>query len=318
MVRLLISRVMLAAITVVIVVTVVFFSVEALPGDACTAFLGRQAQGERLATCQRVFGLDRPAVVRFADWAGKAATGDLGQSMTRKKSVNELIGYRLRNTAVLGLAACLVGIPIAIFIGILAGLWRDRPFDVGASSLAIVLMTLPEFVTGTVLLVLFAIKLKWLPGIVVASATSPVSALLSGIALPVIVLASIMAAHILRMMRSSVIDVMATDYIRMAELKGVPFGQMVRRHVVPNALIPSINLIALTIAWMLGGVVITETVFNYPGIGRLTADAIGDRDLPLVQGIALVLAGIYVGLNLLADILTLVMNPRLRTAIGRS
>lgn len=318
MVRLLINRVMLAAITVAIVITVVFFSVEALPGDACTAYLGRQAQGERLTTCQQDFGLDRPAVVRFGEWVANAAQGDLGQSMARQKSVNELIGYRLRNTAVLGVAACLIGIPLAILLGVFAGLRRDRWFDVLASSVAIVLMTLPEFVTGTVLLVIFAIELKWLPGIVIASATSPISVLLSGIALPALVLSSIMAAHILRMMRSSVIDVMATDYIRMAELKGVPFGQMVRRHVIPNALIPSINLIALTIAWMLGGVVITETVFNYPGIGRLTADAIGDRDLPLVQGIALVLAAIYVGLNLAADVLTLAMNPRLRTAIGRS
>lgn len=188
-----------------------FFAVEALRGDTFTVYLGRQVQDKWLATCQKDVGLDLPAVMRFADWAGKAATGDLGQSITRKKSVNELIGYRLRNTAILGLAACLVGIPLAILLGILAALWRARPFDVDASSLAIVLMTLPAFVTGSVLLELFATKLKWLPGIVVVSATLPVSALSGGSALPVIVMAPIMAAHIQRMTRSSVIDVVGTD-----------------------------------------------------------------------------------------------------------
>ena len=312
MIRMMIHRIALSLITVGIVIVVVFFSVEALPGDACTAFLGRQAQGARLESCRADFGLNRPASVRFVEWAGDAFKGDLGQSLTRKKSVNELIGYRMRNTALLGLTACIFGIPLAIFSGVMAALWRDKALDVGLSTLAILLMTIPEFISGTVLLVIFAIKLRWVPGIVVASATSPIGDLLGGIALPVVVLASIMGAHILRMVRTSVIDVMASDYVRMAELKGVPYWQMVRRHVLPNALVPTINLIALTIAWMLGGVVIAETVFNYPGIGRLTVDAIGDRDLYLVQGIALILSTIYVLLNFMADITTMLLSPRLR------
>lgn len=316
MLRLLIRRVLLATVTIAIAVTIVFLAVEALPGDACTAFLGRAAQGNRLLICQEEFGLTRPMAERFFEWVGAALHGDLGQSMARKDTVAELLGIRLRNTALLGLSACAVGIPLAIILGVIAGLWRDRPLDIGLSTFAILIMTIPEFVTGTVLILIFATWLKWLPGIVVTRPTAPLGDFLGDIILPAIALAGIMTAHIMRMVRTCVIDVMASEYVKMARLKGVPYATMIRRHVVPNALVPTINLIALTVAWMLSGVVVIEVVFNYPGIGRLIVDAISDRDMPLVQGIALVLAAIYVGLNLAADIATLLLNPRLRTLRG--
>ena len=313
MIILLIRRLILATVTIGIVVTIVFVAVEALPGDACTSFLGRAATGNRLALCQEEFGLNRPAVERFIEWIGAALQGDLGQSMARRDSVAELVGIRLRNTVLLGLSACAIGVPLAIMLGVITGLWRDRPLDISLSTFAIIIMTIPEFVTGTVLILIFSIWLKWLPGIVITRPTAPLSDFLVDIILPVIALAGIMTAHIMRMVRTSVIDVLNSEYVRMAQLKGVPYWTMVRRHVLPNALVPTINLIALTIAWMLGGVVVIEVVFNYPGIGRLIVDAIGDRDLPLVQGIALVLSAIYVGLNLAADIFTLLLNPKLRT-----
>ncbi len=309
---LLLRRLLLAAITISIVVVLVFIAVEALPGDTCTAFLGRAAQGARLANCQEEFGLNRSAAVRFGEWISAAARGDLGVSMARDTAVSGLVGIRLRNTLLLGLSACLAGIPLAIMLGVIAGLWRDRPLDIGISTFAITIMTIPEFVLGTVLILVFSIWLGWLPGIVITRPDAPIQDFLGDIILPVIALAGIMTAHILRMVRTSVIDVMSSEYVKMATLKGVPYWTMVRRHVLPNSLVPAINLIALTIAWMLGGVVVIEVVFNYPGIGRLIVDAIGDRDLPLVQAIALILAAIYVGLNLAADILTLLLNPRLR------
>ena len=174
-------------------------------------------------------------------------------------------------------------------------------------------MTIPEFVSATMFLLIFSIWLGWLPGIVTTPPNAPLFEFLSDIILPIVTLALVMTAHILRMVRTSVIDVMASDYIQMARLKGVPYWRMVFRHVLPNALLPTINLVALTIAWLLGGVVVIEVVFNYPGLGRLTINAIADRDLAMVQAIALILATIYVGLNLFADLLTLVVNPRLRT-----
>ncbi|MHA1554467.1 MAG: ABC transporter permease, partial [Alphaproteobacteria bacterium] len=239
--------------------------------------------------------------------------GDFGVSMKRKKPISGIVGTRLRNTAILGVTASVIGIPIAILLGIIAGLWRDRPVDLWISTTAIFAMTIPEFVSATLLILVFAVWLGWLPVIVTTRPDAPLLDFLSDIMLPIITLAFVLTAHILRMVRTSVIDVMASDYVQMARLKGVPYWRMVFRHVLPNALLPTINLVALTIAWMLGGVVVIEVVFNYPGLGRLTVDAVSDRDLALVQAIALILATIYVSLNLFADLLTLLVNPRLRT-----
>jgi len=205
------------------------------------------------------------------------------------------------------------GIPLAIILGVVTGLWRDRPVDLVFSTSAIFAMTIPEFVSATVLILLFSIWLEWLPGIVLTPADSPASDFFPEILLPVIVLAMVMTAHILRMVRSSVIQVMESDYIQMAILKGVPYWKMVFKHVLPNALLPAINVVALTIAWLLGGVVVTEVVFNYPGLGRLVIESISNRDLPVVQALGIILASIYVSINFIADLLTLMLNPRLKT-----
>ena len=313
MFRLIVRRLALGLLTLVLVSGIVFVAVEALPGDACTAYLGRMAQGKRLENCRRDFGLERPALTRYVEWTAAAVQGDLGISLKRNKPISGIIGTRLRNTLVLGLAAMIIGVPIAVLLGIIAGLWRDRPVDLWVSTTAIFAMTIPEFVSATLLILVFSVWLGWLPGIVTTPPNAPLFEFLSDIILPIVALALVMTAHILRMVRTSVIDVMASDYVQMARLKGVPYWRMVFRHVLPNALLPTINLVALTIAWLLGGVVVIEVVFNYPGLGRLTIDAISDRDLAMVQAIALILATIYVGLNLFADLLTLVVNPRLRT-----
>jgi len=224
-----------------------------------------------------------------------------------------LVGHRMKNSLLLAAVSLSVGVPMAIFLGVITGLWRDRPIDLFFSTAAILAMTIPEFVSATVLILIFSVWLGWLPGIVVTSASAPASEFFPEILLPVFVLAMVMMAHILRMVRSSVIEVMAGDYIQMATLKGVPYWRIVFFHALPNALLPAINVVALTIAWLLGGVVVIEVVFNYPGLGRMMIDAISDRDLPVVQAIALIVASVYVGVNLTADILTMVANPRLRT-----
>lgn len=313
MLRMLLRRCVLGAVTVAIVSAIIFLGVELLPGDACTAFLERDAKGQMLENCRKDFGLDRSALTRYFEWAGNALQGDLGMSASGRKSIAELVGHRMKNSLLLAAVSLSVGVPMAIFLGVITGLWRDRPIDLFFSTAAILAMTIPEFVSATVLILIFSVWLGWLPGIVVTSASAPASEFFPEILLPVFVLAMVMMAHILRMVRSSVIEVMAGDYIQMATLKGVPYWRIVFSHALPNALLPAINVVALTIAWLLGGVVVIEVVFNYPGLGRMMIDAISDRDLPVVQAIALIVASVYVGVNLTADILTMVANPRLRT-----
>ena len=229
-----------------------------------------------------------------------------------------MVGDRLLNSLLLGVCALLVGLPIAFTLGVLAALRRDKLLDVSVSSIAIAAMTIPEFVSATILILVFSGWLGWLPGIVTVSASAPLASFFPEIVLPVVVLAMVMTAHILRTVRSSMLEVLDSDYVRMATLKGVPYGRMILVHVLPNALLPAINVVALTVAWLLGGVVVIETVFNYPGLGRLMVSAISDRDLALVQTIALIIATVYVGVNLSADILTLLANPRLRTSATRA
>jgi peptide/nickel transport system permease protein len=317
MLQMFLRRLFLGAITVAIVSMIIFAGVEILPGDACTAFLEREAQGRVLENCREELDLNRPAVVRYLDWASDALRGDLGVSANGQRSIAEMVGARLQNSLLLAACALIVGVPTAIFLGVVSGLWRDRPVDLILSTGAIFAMTIPEFVSATVLILVFSVWLGWLPGIVLTSANAPASEFFPEIILPVVVLAMVMTAHILRTVRSSVIEVMNSDYVQMATLKGVPYWRIVFRHALPNALLPAINVVALTIAWLLGGVVVIEVVFNYPGLGRMMIDAISDRDLPVVQAIALIVATVYVGVNLTADLLTMVANPRLRTLYTR-
>ena len=318
MLKLILRRVALGALTLVLVSLIIFGAIEALPGDACTAVLQQDARGETLLNCQKELGLDRPATTRYAEWITGALRGDFGMNAHRTKRISEMVGDRVRNSLLLGVCALAVGLPVAFLFGILAALRRDRALDLSVSSIAIAAMTIPEFVSATVLILVFSGWLGWLPGIVTTSASAPIKDFFPEIVLPVVVLSMVMTAHILRTVRSSMLEVLDSDYVRMATLKGVPYRRMILVHVLPNALLPAINVVALTVAWLLGGVVVIETVFNYPGLGRLMVSAISDRDLALVQTIALIVASVYVVVNLSADVLTLLANPRLRTAATRA
>jgi peptide/nickel transport system permease protein len=294
----------------------VFFGVEALPGDAATAYLGQLATEESLKALREEFGLNEPPLERYVSWLGDLVRGDLGDSLSRRKPVTELIGNRFRNTAVLAAAATLIAVPLAIILGVLAGLTRDKWPDISVSLAAIISMTLPGFVIATVLVYIFAIRLNWFPAVTLIPSDAPVSQLLPNIVLPIITLTFVMVAHILRLVRTNMIDVMLSDYVQMARLKGVPTINIVFQHALPNAMLPTINIIALTIAWLIGGVAIIETIFNYPGIGSLMIHGITDKDLPLIQGIAIILSAIFIVINLIADLLSLFLNPRLRSARG--
>lgn len=316
MIMLVIRRLLLSLLTLFIISLIVYVGVEALPGDSATGYLGQWATPESLAALREEFGLNDPIHVRYLNWLGDIFRGDLGVSMVKRKPVIELIGNRFRNTVVLTITSALVGIPLAIILGVIAGLMRDKLPDVIISTTSIVAMTLPGFVTATVLIYIFAIRLEWFPAITLVPSDVPVIELFDTMLLPIITLTMIMVAHILRLVRTNMIDVMVSDYVQMARLKGVPTRQIVFKHALPNAMLPTINIVALTLAWLVGGVAIIETVFNFPGIGKLLIDAITDRDFALVQGIAMILSGIYIALNLTADLLSLVLNPKLRTARG--
>ena len=318
MFKLILRRLLLGLATVGLVSLIIFGAVEALPGDACTAILQQDAQGQRLANCRAELGLDRPAWSRYGQWVGGVLRGDLGVSTHGAQPIAGIVGARLQNSLLLGGCALALGLPLAFGLGIAAALQRDRWLDVTVSSGAIAAMTIPEFVSATVLILVFSAWLGWLPGIVTVSADAPWTHFFPEILLPAVVLAMVMTAHILRTVRSSMIEVLDGEFVRMATLKGVPHAPRVMRHVLPNALLPAINVVALTIAWLLGGVVVIETVFNYPGLGRLTVTAISERDLAVVQTVALIVSALYVAINLAADLLTLLANPRLRTAVTRA
>lgn len=308
------QRLFFAIFTLIFVSGLVFSSVEALPGNVCTAYLKRAAQGPRLEKCIKQQGLDKPAITRYGEWVVGVFKGDFGVSLKRRKPISELIGERFSNTAILAGFASLIGIPLALILGFWAGIRRDKPADLIISTVAMLAMTIPEFVTAAILIFVFAVWLNWFPAVTVVSPSASFMELLPNVVLPVIVLAFVMTAHILRMTRASVIDVMTSDFIQMAKLKGVPSKQIFWKHLAPSALIPAVNVIALTIAWLLGGVVVIEQVFNYPGMGTLMLQAIYDRDLPLVQAIALIFASIYIVVNLLADVIMVILDPRLHSS----
>ena len=305
---------MFAAFTLVFVSGLVFVAVEALPGNVCTAFLQRFAQGPRLEKCIEQQGLNRPAVERYVQWVSGAVQGDLGTSLKKRRPISDLLSERIRNTAVLAGTAAMIGVPLALIFGFWAGIRRDKPPDLVISTVAMLAMTIPEFVTASVLIFIFAITLNWFPAVTIVPQSATIMELLPNIILPVIVLAFVMMAHILRITRASVVSVLTSEFIQMARLKGVPPRQLFWRHLAPSALIPAVNVVALTVAWLLGGVVIVEQVFNYPGMGTLMLQAIYDRDLPLVQAITLLFAMIYILANLTADIAMILLDPRIRTS----
>jgi len=313
MLFLIIKRIFLGFITLFIVSIITFVGTEILPGDACTTYLEREAYGAALEACYERLGLNIPAYERYLSWAYNVINGDFGYSLSGEMPINEVLGPRIKNSMVLASAAIIIGIPLALILGIITALWRDKLPDITISTITIFAMTIPEFISATLLILIVAIWLQWLPGIVIVPTDVTFFELLPNIILPVIAIAMIMTAHMARMVRSSVIQVMGSDYVQMAILKGVPYWKMVFKHVLPNALLPAINVVALTIAWLLGGVVVTEVVFNYPGLGRLVIESISNRDLPTVQALAIILASIYVSINLIADLLTLMLNPRLKS-----
>lgn len=314
MLRRSLHRLGLSLLTLWLVSLGVFFAVEALPGDAATALIPREERTpENVAFLRKELGLDRPAPVRYAAWLGGGLRWDWGESLAWRAPITEVVAPRLRNTALMAALATAVGLPLAVGLGVLAGLCRDRWPDLTVSGFALVGMSLPEFVVGSLLILVFALRLGWLPAVTTVRADAPLPALLPNLWLPVATLAVGMAAYVLRLVRTSLVDALASDHAQMASLKGVPGPRVVLRHALPSALLPTVHVAALTVAGLLGGGVVVEQVFNYPGIGNLLVEGVYDRDLPLVQALVLLAAAVQIGCSLLADAASVALDPRLRT-----
>jgi peptide/nickel transport system permease protein len=310
--RFIIRRLLLIILVLFLVSVIVFFITSVIPGDTAQAMLGQAATPTSLAALRHRLGLDQPPPLRYLLWLGNLLRGNLGDSPTMQLAIAPLLLNKLANSALLAAAAFLFTVPLSLLLGVIAGLNKNRWSDNVISLVTLAGVAQPEFVTGTYLIVIFALSLHWLPATSTLGQGAGQNIL--SLILPVITLSLVLLAYIGRMTRTNVIDVMETDYIRSAILKGLPYRAVVIRHALRNALLPSITIIASNVGWLLGGIVVTENLFGYPGIGRLLLQAVQNRDVPLLQDITLIIALIFALSNLAADILYAVLNPRVRYA----
>jgi peptide/nickel transport system permease protein len=311
-----IRRTLLGLLTLFLVSIVVFAATQVLPSDPARAILGRNATPESLKTLREQLNLDRPVVTQYTDWLKGLVTGDLGRSLAADEPVTKLIGKRVQNSAVLMLLAALISIPLSIVLGSVAARRRDQSFDHATSIVLLALAALPEFVVAIGLVVLFATTVfELLPAVSLIPPDESAWSHPKELVLPVTALVLAVTPPIARIMRASMVDVLESDYVEMARLKGLPERTVLWRHALPNGIAPTIQVIALNLAYLAGGIVVVEFVFAYPGIGGAFVDAVSNRDLPVVQALAILIAALYVFLNLFADIATILVSPRLRTSL---
>jgi len=313
--KLVVRRLALGVLTLWLISLVVFAAVLALPGDAATAILGREATPDRVAALRDQLNLNDSVVSQYLQWIGGVVTGSFGTSAATQQPVSDLLSARVGNSAFLVLVASLVAVPLSIAIGVWTAMRRDRPVDHVASTTTLVLAALPEFVIGIGLVLLFATSVfQIFPAVSLLAPGERAWQNPDVVVLPAATLVLAVTPYISRIMRGSMVEVLESEYVTMARLKGLSERTVIWRHAVPNAIVPAIQVAALQLAWMAGGVVVVEFVFSYPGIGAALVDAVGDRDMPVVQTVTMLAAGVYVLLNLLADLATIVVTPKLRTA----
>lgn len=313
--RLILRRIGLGLLTLWLVSLIVFAAVLALPGDAATAILGKEATPDRVAALRDQLNLNDSVISQYFQWLGGLLTGDLGTSAATQEPVSDLLSARVGNSVFLVVVASLVALPLSLLIGVWTAMRRDRPVDHITSTVTLVLAALPEFVIGIALVLLFATSVSHvLPAVSILPPGTHAWEDPEVVVLPAATLVLAVTPYISRIMRGSMVEVLESEYVTMARLKGLPERTVIWRHAVPNAIVPAIQVTALQLAWMAGGVVVVEFVFQYPGIGAALVDAVALRDMPVVQTVTMLAAGIYVGLNLLADIATILVTPKLRTA----
>jgi peptide/nickel transport system permease protein len=311
--RLIGARIASALLTLLLVSLVVFVISGLLPGDAAQEMLGQSATPEQLAALRHQLGLDLPAHVRYFSWLTGMLGGNPGQSMVANMPVSDIIAERLPNSLVLAALTTAVSVPVALFVGILSAMRRGSSTDRALNILTLTLVAVPEFLVATIAVLVFAVKLRLLPSITLVSEDSTWGAFLRSYALPVMTLAFVVIAQMARMTRAAIIDQLNRPYVEMAVLKGVRPGRIVLRHVLPNAIGPIVNAMALSLSYLLGGAIIVETIFNYPGLASLMVNAVTSRDMALLQTCAMIFCAAYLLLVLIADVVAILSNPRLRS-----
>ena len=310
--KLLAQRIALALLSLLAVSVIVFAVTAVLPGDAAQEQLGQDATPEAVAALRAQMGLDAPAPERYLRWLSGLWRGELGTSATTQLPVSELIASRLPNSLLLAAVTALFSVPIALTLGIAAAVWRGSWFDRVASTGAVAIVSVPEFLVATLAVLIFAVQLRWLPALSYVNDIESAGQLLRAFAMPVLTLCCVIVAQMMRMSRAAVIDQLEAPYIEMVRLKGASPLRMVLAHALPNAVGPIANAVALSLSYLLGGVIIVETIFNYPGIAKLMVDGVSQRDMPLVQACAMLFCAAYLILVTTADIFGIVANPRLR------
>ena len=314
--RTVLQRLGLGILTLLAVSVIIFSALAFLPGGYAENILGQGATPETVAAFNRELGLDRSAVVRYVEWIGNVLQGDFGYSYsglsgTIKRSVSAIIAPRLYNTFFLATMAATIAVPLSLFLGVMAALYRNSWFDRIINSVTLTAIALPEFFIAYVLVFILAVKLRWFyPNSTVSTDTSFLEHLYRA-ALPALTMTLVIIAHMMRMTRAAIINLLASPYIEMAQLKGISRSKVIVRHALPNAWAPIATVIAFNLAYLVVGVVVVEVVFVYPGIGQMMVDAVSSRDMPVVQACALIFAATYILLNLLADVVSIITNPRL-------
>ena len=315
---LIVKRLGLGVLTLLIISIIIFGAMEALPGDTAQQILGQGATPESLAALREELGLNQPLPVRYLAWLTDALQGDFGISVANQREVAEQLGPRFANTLWLAAFAAIIAVPLAITLGVLAALYRNSIFDRVSNALALTSISSPEFFIGYILVLFFAVQNQIFPPI--ASVTpgmplyvpGPQNGLIEATFLPALTMALVVTAYMMRMTRAAIINLLASPYIEMARLKGVPQRRIIVRHALPNALAPIINVVALNLAYLITGVVLVEVVFVYPGVGQLLVDSVSKQDGPVVQACCLIFAATFILFNLIADVGSIVTNPRLR------
>lgn len=306
------QRIALGALLLLAISAIIFAGTNILPGDVAESILGQSATPEALANLRRELGLNTPAIQRYFSWLGGVLTGDLGTSLATGQDIAANLGKRLGNTLFLAMWAALVSVPLSVFLGLMAVRHRNGFIDKMISAITLTTISLPEFFIGYILIYFFAVKLGWFTSLSTVYEGMPFMERMSAIALPAITLTLVVLAHMMRMTRAAILNLMQSPYIETAELKGLSPFTVIARHAFPNAIAPIVTVVVLNMAYLIVGVVVVEVIFVYPGMGQYLVDHVAKRDIPVVQACGLVFAGIYILLNLVADITAIVTNPRLR------
>jgi peptide/nickel transport system permease protein len=312
LVKLLAQRIALGLLLLFLVSILIFAGTIILPGDVAQSILGQSATPEALANMRRDLGLNEPPVQRYFNWLGGLLQGDLGTALTSGKDIAESIGKRLGNTLFLAFWAAIISVPLAILLGLIAVRYRERWPDKLISAVTLASISVPEFLIAYVAIFVVSVRLRWAPSVTTINDSMSLGEKLHTISIPVAVLTLVVLAHMMRMTRAAILNVMQSAYIETAELKGLRMFTIIWKHALPNSVAPVINVVMLNMAYLVVGVVVIEVVFTYPGMGQYLVDHVSKRDIPVVQACGLIFAAVYIGLNMVADIVSIIANPRLR------